>query len=76
MDLAHADVIVESVGMTRLVVARRSPSSAFGEDLLDPVEVTVEPIDPLTSYLEPCPTVDPWSPLPEICHSIPRVALV
>ncbi len=76
MDLAHVYVIVESVGMTRLVVARRSPGSAFGKDLLDPVEVAVEPIDPLASDVEPGSSVDPWSPLPEICRSILRVAVV
>ena len=66
MDLAHVYVVVEAVRVSGLVVAGRASGSTFSEDSLYPVEVPVEPIDPLASYPEPCPAVDPRSPLSEV----------
>ena len=69
-------MVVETVRMSRLIVAGGVPGAALFDSVGYPVEVAVEPVHAVVFYLEPSAAVDPGSPVSEIVHQIRQVTVV
>src|SRR5688572_22574586 len=70
MHLANVNVIVESVGMPRLVEGTYAPCLTGGEALFYAYQIAVQPIDALPLRIQPRAAIDPRTPLTERCSGV------
>src|SRR6185436_12747086 len=75
-DLAHIDVIVKTVRMSRLVIASNAACLALRHLLRDNIQIAVQPIDGLITNFEPSTTIDPRSPTTIIGNDILSMAII